>query len=127
MPAPKVEEPVVTPKAEEPTPAALAPKIEASEAKALLIQKRAKRSVEQKETVDVHIYFNLKILPGIAGALDADGDTTIQLPKEASKEQVKEAIKDKITKVESRGYKVSDFYFGVKMEHGYDFVVEFNK
>ena len=46
MPAPKVEEPVVTPKAEEPTLAALAPKTEASEAKVLLIQKRAKRSVE---------------------------------------------------------------------------------
>lgn len=93
------------------------PKIEASEAKALLIQKRTKRSVEQKETVDVHIYFNLKTLPGIAGALDVDGDTTIQLHKEA--------IKDKIAKVESRGYRVSDFYFGEKMEHGYDFVVEF--
>ena len=95
--------------------------------KAPLIQKRSKRSVEQKEKVDVHIYFNLKTLPGIAGALDVDGDTTIQLPKDASKEQVKEAIKDKIAKVESRGYKVSDFYFGAKMEHGYDFVVEFKK
>lgn len=30
-------------------------------------------------------------------------------------------------KVESRGYKVSDFYFGEKMKHGYDFVAEFNK
>ena len=95
--------------------------------KAPLIQKRSKRSVEQKEKVDVHIYFNLKTLPGIAGALDVDGDTTIQLPKDASKEQVKEAIKDKIAKVENRGYKVSDFYFGAKMEHGYDFVVEFKK
>ena len=95
--------------------------------KAPATQRRAKRSVEQKETVDVHIYFNLKTLPGIAGALDVDGDTTIQLPKDASKEQVKEAIKDKIAKVENRGYKVSDFYFGAKMEHGYDFVVEFKK
>ena len=95
--------------------------------KAPLVQNRAKRSVEQKETVDIHIYFNLKTLPGIAGALDVDGDTTIQLPKDASKEQVKEAIKDKIAKVENRGYKVSDFYFGAKMEHGYDFVVEFKK
>ena len=95
--------------------------------KAPLIQKRSKRSVEQKEKVDVHIYFNLKTLPGIAGALDVDGDTTIQLPKDASKEQVKEAIKDKIAKVENRGYKVSDFYFGAKMEYGYDFVVEFKK
>ena len=95
--------------------------------KAPLVQNRAKRSVEQKETVDIHIYFNLKTLPGIAGALDVDGDTTIQLPKDASKEQVKEAIKDKIAKVESRGYKVSDFYFGAKTERGYDFVVEFKK
>ena len=95
--------------------------------KAPLVQKRAKRSAEVQETVDVNIYFNLKTLPGIAGALDVDGDTTIQLPKDASKEQVKEAIKDKIAKVESRGYKVSDFYFGAKMEHGYDFVVEFKK
>ena len=95
--------------------------------KAPLIQKRAKRSVEQKEKVNVHIYFNLKTLPGIAGALDVDGDTTIQLPKDASKEQVKEAIKDKIAKVENRGYKVSDFYFGAKTDRGYDFVVEFKK
>ena len=95
--------------------------------KAPLVQKRAKRSTEAQENVNVNIYFNLKTLPGIAGALDVDGDTTIQLPKDASKEQVKEAIKDKIAKVESRGYKVSDFYFGAKMEHGYDFVVEFKK
>ena len=95
--------------------------------KAPLVQKRAKRSVEQKETVDVNVYFNLKTLPGIAGALDVDGDTTIKLPKDASKEQVKEAIKDKIAKVEKRGYKVSDFYFGAKTERGYDFVVEFKK
>ena len=95
--------------------------------KAPLIQKRAKRSVEPKETVAVNIYFNLKTLPGIAGALDVDGDTSIQLPKDASKEQVKEAIKDKIAKVESRGYKVSDFYFGAKTDRGYDFVVEFKK
>ena len=95
--------------------------------KAPTTQRRAKRSIEQKEKVDVHIYFNLKTLPGIAGALDVDGDTTIQLPKDASKEQVKEAIKDKIDKVEKRGYKVSDFYFGAKMEYGYDFVVEFKK
>ena len=95
--------------------------------KAPLVQKRAKRSVEQKETVDVNVYFNLKTLPGIAGALDVDGDNTIKLPKDASKEQVKEAIKEKIAKVEKRGYKVSDFYFGAKTEHGYDFVVEFKK
>ena len=95
--------------------------------KAPTIQRRAKRSTEVQENVNVNIYFNLKTLPGIAGALDVDGDTTIQLPKDASKEQVKEAIKDKIAKVESRGYKVSDFYFGAKMEHGYDFVVEFKK
>ena len=95
--------------------------------KAPLVQKRTKRSVEQKETVDVNVYFNLKTLPGIAGALDVDGDTTIKLPKDASKEQVKEAIKDKIAKVEKRGYKVSDFYFGAKTERGYDFVVEFKK
>ena len=95
--------------------------------KAPLVQKRAKRSVEQKETVDIHIYFNLKTLPGIAGALDLDKDTTIQLPKDVSKEQVKEVIKDKIAKVEKRGYKVSDFYFGAKTEQGYDFVVEFKK
>ena len=95
--------------------------------KAPLVQNRAKRSVEQKETVDIHIYFNLKTLPGIAGALDVDEDTTIQLPKDASKEQVKAAIQDKIAKVEKRGYKVSDFYFGAKTEHAYDFVVEFKK
>ena len=95
--------------------------------KAPTTQRRAKRSTEVQENVNVNIYFNLKTLPGIAGALDVDGDTTIQLPKDASKEQVKEAIKDKIAKVESRGYKVSDFYFGAKMEHGYDFVVEFKK
>ena len=95
--------------------------------KAPLIQKRSKRSVEQKENVNINIYFNLKTLPGIAGALDVDGDTTIQLPKDASKEQVKEAIKDKIAKVENRGYKVSDFYFGAKTDRGYDFVVEFKK
>ena len=95
--------------------------------KAPLVQNRVKRSVEQKETVDVNIYFNLKTLPGIAGALDVDKDTTIQLPKDASKEQVKEVIKDKIAKVEKRGYKVSDFYFGAKTEHAYDFVVEFKK
>ena len=95
--------------------------------KAPLVQNRAKRSVEQKETVDIHIYFNLKTLPGIAGALDVDKDTTIQLPKDASKEQVKEVIKDKIAKVEKRGYKISDFYFGAKTEHAYDFVVEFKK
>ena len=95
--------------------------------KAPTTQRRAKRSTEVQENVNVNIYFNLKTLPGIAGALDVDGDTTIQLPKDASKEQVKEAIKDKIAKVESRGYKVSDFYFGAKMEHGYDFVVDFKK
>ena len=95
--------------------------------KAPSIQKRSKRSVEQKENVNINIYFNLKTLPGIAGALDVDGDTTIQLPKDASKEQVKEAIKDKIAKVEKRGYKVTDAYFGAKTEHGYDFVVEFKK
>ena len=95
--------------------------------KAPLVQKRAKRSAEVQETVDVNIYFNLKTLPGIAGALDVDGDTTIQLPKDASKEQVKEAIKDKIAKVEKRGYKVTDAYFGAKTDRGYDFVVEFKK
>ena len=95
--------------------------------KAPTIQRRAKRSTEVQENVNVNIYFNLKTLPGIAGALDVDGDTTIQLPKDASKEQVKEAIKDKIAKVENRGYKVSDFYFGAKTEQGYDFVVEFKK
>ena len=95
--------------------------------KAPTTQRRAKRSTEVQENVNVNIYFNLKTLPGIAGALDVDGDTTIQLPKDASKEQVKEAIKDKIAKVEKRGYKVSDFYFGAKTERGYDFVVEFKK
>ena len=95
--------------------------------KAPLVQKRAKRSVEQKETVDVNIYFNLKTLPGIAGALDVDGDTTIKLPKDATVEQVKAAIQTKIAKVEKRGYNVIDAYFGAKTEHGYDFVVEFKK
>ena len=95
--------------------------------KAPLVQNRAKRSAEQKETVDVNVYFDLKTLPGIAGALDVDGDNTIKLPKDASKEQVKEAIKEKIAKVEKRGYKVSDFYFGAKTERGYDFIVEFKK
>ena len=95
--------------------------------KAPLVQKRAKRSAEVQETVDVNIYFNLKTLPGIAGALDVDGDTTIKLPKNATEAQVKAVIQEKITKVEKRGYKVSDFYFGAKMEHGYDFVVEFKK
>ena len=95
--------------------------------KAPLVQKRAKRSVEQKETVAVNIYFNLKTLPGIAGALDVDGDTTIKLPKNATVEQVKAAIQTKISKVEKRGYKVTDAYFGAKTEQGYDFVVEFKK
>ena len=95
--------------------------------KAPLVQKRAKRSVEQKETVAVNIYFNLKTLPGIAGALDVDGDTTIKLPKNATVEQVKAAIQTKIAKVEKRGYKVTDAYFGAKTEQGYDFVVEFKK
>ena len=95
--------------------------------KAPLVQKREKRSVEQKETVDIHIYFNLKTLPGIAGALDVDGDTTIKLPKNSTEAQVKAAIQGKIAKVEKRGYKVSDFYFGAKTEQGYDFVVEFKK
>ena len=95
--------------------------------KAPLVQKRAKRSAEGQETVDVNIYFNLKTLPGIAGALDVDGDTTIKLPKNATEVQVKEAIKEKIAKVEKRGYKVTDAYFGAKTEHGYDFVVEFKK
>lgn len=92
-----------------------------------LVQRRAKRSTEAKETVNVNIYFNLKTLPGIAGALDVDGETTIKLPKNASEEEVKEAIKAKIAKVESRGYKVNDFYFGAKTEKGYDYVVEFTK
>ena len=95
--------------------------------KAPLVQKRAKRSVEGQETVDVNIYFNLKTLPGIAGALDVDGDTTIKLPRNATVEQVKTAIQTKIAKVEKRGYKVSDFYFGAKTDRGYDFVVEFKK
>ena len=95
--------------------------------KAPLVQKRAKRSAEGQETVDVNIYFNLKTLPGIAGALDVDGDTTIKLPKNATEAQVKAAIQGKIAKVEKRGYKVSDFYFGAKTDRGYDFVVEFKK
>ena len=95
--------------------------------KAPLVQKRAKRSAEVQETVDVNIYFNLKTLPGIAGALDVDGDTTIKLPKNATEVQVKAAIQGEIAKVEKRGYKVSDFYFGAKTERGYDFVVEFKK
>ena len=95
--------------------------------KAPLVQKRDKRSAEVQETVDVNIYFNLKTLPGIAGALDVDGDTTIKLPKNATVEQVKAAIQGKIAKVEKRGYKVIDAYFGAKTERGYDFVVEFKK
>ena len=95
--------------------------------KAPLVQKRAKRSAEVQETVDVNIFFNLKSLPGIAGALDVDGDTTIKLPKNATEAQVKAAIQEKIAKVEKRGYKVSDFYFGAKTDRGYDFVVEFKK
>ena len=95
--------------------------------KAPLVQKRAKRSAEVQETVDVNIYFNLKTLPGIAGALDVDGDTTIKLPKNATEAQVKAAIQEKIAKVEKRGYKVSDFYFGAKTDRGCDFVVEFKK
>ena len=95
--------------------------------KAPAIQRRAKRSIETQETVDVNIYFNLKTLPGIAGALDVDGDTTIKLPKNATVEQVKVAIQEKIAKVEKRGYKVTDAYFGAKTEQGYDFVVEFKK
>ena len=95
--------------------------------KAPLVQKRAKRSAEVQETVDVNIYFNSKTLPGIAGALDVDGDTTIKLPKNATEAQVKAAIQGKIAKVEKRGYKVSDFYFGAKTDRGYDFVVEFKK
>ncbi|CAM1668393.1 hypothetical protein SMIE22_14720 [Streptococcus mitis] len=95
--------------------------------KAPLVQRRAKRSTEAKETVNVNIYFNLKTLPGIAGALDVDGETTIKLPKNASEEEVKEVIKAKIAKVESRGYRVNDFYFGAKTEKGYDYVVEFTK
>ena len=95
--------------------------------KAPLVQKRAKRSAEGQETVDVNIYFNLKTLPGIAGALDVDGDTTIKLPRNSTVEQVKAAIQTKIAKVEKRGYKVTDAYFGAKTERGYDFVVEFKK
>ena len=95
--------------------------------KAPLVQKRAKRSAEVQETVDVNIYFNSKTLPGIAGALDVDGDTTIKLPKNATEAQVKAEIQEKIAKVEKRGYKVSDFYFGAKTDRGYDFVVEFKK
>ena len=95
--------------------------------KAPLVQKRAKRSAEGQETVDVNIYFNLKTLPGIAGALDVDGDTTIKLPRNATEAQVKAAIQGKIAKVEKRGYKVTDAYFGAKTERGYDFVVEFKK
>ena len=95
--------------------------------KAPTTQRRAKRSTEAQENVNVNIYFNLKTLPGIAGALDVDGDTTIKLPKNATEAQVKAAIQGKIAKVEKRGYKVSDFYFGAKTERGYDFVVEFKK
>ena len=95
--------------------------------KAPATQRRAKRSTEAQENVNVNIYFNLKTLPGIAGALDVDGDTTIKLPKNATVEQVKAAIQTKISKVEKRGYKVIDTYFGAKAEHGYDFVVEFKK
>ena len=95
--------------------------------KAPLVQKRAKRLAEVQETVDVNIYFNLKTLPGIAGALDVDGDTTIKLPKNATEAQVKAAIQGKIAKVEKRGYEVTDAYFGAKTERGYDFVVEFKK
>ena len=95
--------------------------------KAPLVQKRAKRSAEGQEAVDVNIYFNLKTLPGIAGALDVDGDTTIKLPRNSTVEQVKAAIQTKIAKVEKRGYKVTDAYFGAKTERGYDFVVEFKK
>ena len=95
--------------------------------KAPLVQKRAKRSVEVKETVDVNIFFNLKTLLGIAGALDVDGDTTIKLPKNATVEQVKAAVQTKIAKVKKRGYKVNDAYFGARTEQGYDFIVEFIK
>ena len=95
--------------------------------KAPTTQRRAKRSTEAQENVNVNIYFNLKTLPGIAGALDVDGDTTIKLPKNATEAQVKAAIQGKIAKVEKRGYKVTDAYFGAKTEHGYDFVVEFKK
>ena len=95
--------------------------------KAPTTQRRAKRSTEAQEKVNVNIYFNLKTLPGIAGALDVDGDTTIKLPKNATEAQVKAAIQGKIAKVEKRGYKVTDAYFGAKTERGYDFVVEFKK
>ena len=95
--------------------------------KAPATQRRAKKSAETQENVDVNIYFNLKTLPGIAGALDVDKDTTIKLPKNATVEQVKAAIQTKIAKVEKRGYKVTDAYFGAKTERGYDFVVEFKK
>ena len=95
--------------------------------KAPTTQRRAKRSTEAQENVNVNIYFNLKTLPGIAGALDVDGDTTIKLPKNATEAQVKAAIQGKIAKVEKRGYKVTDAYFGAKTERGYDFVVEFKK
>ena len=95
--------------------------------KAPATQRRAKRSTEAQENVNVNIYFNLKTLPGIAGALDVDGDTTIKLPKNATEAQVKAAIQGKIAKVEKRGYKVTDAYFGAKTERGYDFVVEFKK
>ena len=95
--------------------------------KAPTTQRRVKRSTEAQENVNVNIYFNLKTLPGIAGALDVDGDTTIKLPKNATEAQVKAAIQGKIAKVEKRGYKVSDFYFGAKTDRGYDFVVEFKK
>ena len=95
--------------------------------KAPTTQRRAKRSTEAQENVNVNIYFNLKTLPGIAGALDVDGDTTIKLPKNATVEQVKAAIQTKIAKVKKRGYKVNDAYFGARTEQGYDFVVEFIK
>ena len=95
--------------------------------KAPATQRRAKRSTEVQENVNVNIYFNLKTLPGIAGALDVDGDTTIKLPKNATVEQVKAAIQTKIAKVKKRGYKVNDAYFGARTEQGYDFVVEFTK
>ena len=95
--------------------------------KAPATQRRAKRSTEAQENVNVNIYFNLKTLPGIAGALDVDGDNTIKLPKNATVEQVKAAIQTKIAKVKKRGYKVNDAYFGARTEQGYDFVVEFTK
>ena len=95
--------------------------------KAPATQRRAKRSTEAQENVNVNIYFNLKTLPGIVGALDVDGDNTIKLPKNATVEQVKAAIQTKIAKVKKRGYKVNDAYFGARTEQGYDFVVEFTK